>query len=466
MKLILSLALVVLATVASPASAQDPVSDAAPAPAIETVSVDPKARDHDIEIRLENILAATKWFDKLDVRVQEGVVFLDGASDTGAHATWAADLARRTQDVAAVINRLEVEPPSIVDFEPATAGLRDLGRSIVGALPLVVFALVVLGIGWLLSRLSAAIARRALARRTIAPLLREVIARVAGAAVLIIAIYVVFRVAGLTTVALSVVGGTGLLGLVLGIAFRGITENFLASIFLSIQPPFRTGDLLAIGEHVGYVERLTNRATVLLSLDGNHIQIPNSTVYQATIRNYTSNPNRREDFLVGIGYDDAISDGQAVALQVLADHPAVLSDPEPWVLVESLGAATVNLRVYFWLDGTQHGWLKVKSSVIRLVKRAFQYAGISMPDEAREMVFPRGVPVHVIHDDEQPAGTPTVSAPRSQQVPGETEDVTTAAEAGLRSDAGELREQARKSRTPEGGDDLLAARPVEPAQPS
>ncbi len=325
------------------------------------------------------------------------------------------------------------------------------------------FALAVLGIGWLLSRLSAWITRRALARRTIAPLLREVIARVAGAAVMIVAVYVVFRVAGLTAVALSVVGGTGLLGLVLGIAFRDITENFLASVFLSIQPPFRTGDLLAINDHVGYVARLTNRATVLLALDGNHIQIPNSKVYQATIRNFTSNPNRREDFTVGIGYEDAISEAQAVALKVLAEHPAVLSDPEPWVLVESLGAATVNLRVYFWLDGTHHSWLKVRSSVIRLVKRAFQCAGISMPDEAREMVFPHGVPVHLVRDDAQPEVARTVSAPRSQQVPDETEDVTTASEAGLRSDAGELREQSRKSRTPEGGDDLLAA-PVEPVQ--
>lgn len=361
-----------------------------------------------------------------------------------------------------MINRLEVEPPSVFDFEPATSGLRDFGRSIVGALPLVLFGVVVLGIGWLLSRLTAGLTRRALAQRTMAPLLREVIARVAGAAVLIVAMYIVFRIAGLTTVALSLVGGTGLLGLVIGIAFRGITENFLASIFLSIQPPFRTGDLLAIDDHVGYVERLTNRATVLLSLDGNHIQIPNSRVYQATIRNYTSNPNRREDFTVGIGYEDAISEAQAVALKVLAEHSAVLSDPEPWVLVESLGAATVNLRVYFWLDGTLHSWLKVKSSVIRLVKRAFQGAGISMPDEAREMVFPRGVPVHLIREGEQLAEAPTVPAPRSPQVPDETDEVTTAAEAGLRSDAGDLREQARKSRTPEGGDDLLAGRLVEP----
>ncbi len=130
MKLLTSFVLVALAVVVAPASAQDPGS--APAPAAETVAVDPKSLDHEIEARLENIFAATKWFQVLDVRVQEGVVFLKGMSDTEDHATWAADLARRTQDVAAVVNWLEVASPPVFDFEPATAGLRDLGRSIVG----------------------------------------------------------------------------------------------------------------------------------------------------------------------------------------------------------------------------------------------------------------------------------------------------------------------------------------------
>ena len=445
---------------AQPARAQEPPAPAPPFTPVTTgtIGVAATARDPEIAARLESVLKATSWFESLDVRVQDGVVFLAGTSDTSEQRVWAGDLARRTQDVAAVVNRIEVRTPSVFDFEPATRGLRDLGRGIVGALPMFAFAMAVLGIAWLFSRTARALTRRALERRTLAPLLREVISRAVGAVVLLIGLFIVFRVSGLTAVALSVVGGTGLLGLVLGIAFRGITENFLSSIFLSIQPPFRTGDLLAIGEHVGYVERLTNRATVLISLDGNHIQIPNSTVYQSTIRNFTSNPNRREDFTVGIGYDDAIDEAQAVAMRVLAEHPAVLDSPEPWVLVESLGSATVVLRIYFWLDGTQHSWLKVKSSVIRLVKRAFQTAGISMPDEARELVFPNGVPVRMVAD-EQPVNPERAAEHRPTPPAGGTGDITTAAEAGLRSDAGELREQSRKGRTPEEGSDLLAQRP-------
>jgi len=272
---------------------------------------------------------------------------------------------------------------------------------------------------------------------------------------MLVGLYLVLRIAGLTQLALTVVGGTGLIGLVLGIAFRDITENFLASLFLSFQQPFRDGDLVEVANVTGYVQRLTSRATVLITPDGNQVQVPNSSVFKGTIRNFTSNPNRREDFIVGIGYDESITSAQEVALKVLADHPAVLDEPEPLVLVENLGSSTVNLRVYFWLDGGRHSWLKVKSSVIRHIKRAFQDAGISLPDEAREVTFPDGVPVRMIEGERAAeAAEPTLAKPTA-----EPETVATKAEAGLQSESEEIKGQARRSWTP--GENLLT--PPEPA---
>jgi hypothetical protein len=235
------------------------------------VDVTPVARDEQIRDRLHGILIATQWFEEIDIRVQDGVVFLAGLADSDAHRTWAADLSRRTQGVVAVVDRLELPAPSVSSFAPAIEGMKDLGKTIVGALPFVVFALVVLLIAWGISRIAMKLARHALSKRSVAPLLREVLSKVVGAIVIIIGLYVVFRIAGLTAVALSVVGGTGLLGLILGIAFRDITESFLASIFPSLHPPFRTDDLLSIGDHVGYVERLRSRATAMTSSDQEHV---------------------------------------------------------------------------------------------------------------------------------------------------------------------------------------------------
>ena len=83
-------------------------------------------------------------------------------------------------------------------------------------------------------------------------------------------------------------------------------------------------------------------------------------------------------------------------MKILNDHPAVLSDPKVLVLVDRLGSATVNLKVYFWYDGSIYNRFKIKSSLIRLVKQSFEKEGISMPDEAREIIFPDGVPVSML----------------------------------------------------------------------
>lgn len=419
------------------------------------INVQPTARDEQIRQRLQSILEATGWFSNPKVQVREGVVFLTGQTATDEYKKWAGDLALNTQDVAAVVNQIELTEPPIWNFQPALAGLQELRLGLVRSIPLILFSLLVLLVTWAVTRYSVRLVRHPLSRRFSSPLLGNVAAYTIGVLIFLIGLYVVFQVAGLTSVALTVMGGTGLIGLILGIAFRDITENFLASIFLSVQNPFESGDLVEIAGILGYVQALTTRATLLMTTDGNHVQIPNATVYKSNIHNYTSNPHRRVDFGIGIGYDDSITAAQEVALKVLEEHPAVLKDPEPWVLVDGLGSATVNLRVYFWLDGRQHSWLKVKSSVVRLVKRAFQSEAISMPDDARETIFPQGISVRLLKSDgieETGAATPQPAMPQPVE---ESGSVSTEAEAGLRSDAEEIQEQARQSRTPEEGENLL-----------
>ena len=359
----------------------------------DSVAVTPRARDVDIAGRLQRILLATGWFRRPDVRVREGIVFLEGVADSEQHREWATRLGRNTEDVLAVVNRMAVPERSVWDLSPAWKKLHLVAAEAVRAFPLILVAAAMIIASWIVARWSFRGASRVLRHRFRSLLVSEVMARAVALPVFILGLYVVLRISGLTGLALSLLGGTGLAGLIIGFAFRDIAENFLASLLISSQRPFATGDLITVVGHTGFVQRVNTRATLLMTLEGNHVQIPNSTIYKSTITNFTANPNERFDFLVGIGYEGSIANAQTVALDVLRDHPAVLSDPEPLVLAERLGAATVDLRIYFWVDITVHSALKVKSSVIRLVKRAFDQAGISMPDEAREVVFPHGVPI-------------------------------------------------------------------------
>ncbi|HUV64881.1 MAG TPA: mechanosensitive ion channel family protein [Sedimentisphaerales bacterium] len=419
------------------------------------VDVNPVARDEEILKRLQSVLYATNWFTDPQVRVAEGVVFLSGKVESEEIKKWAGNLARNTQDVVAVVNRMEVLEPPVWDFRPASSGLLILWRDFIRSLPYIIFGLLILALSVGAGTLATGVARLFLRRRIRTKLLQNVIARGVGGFIFLSGAYIILRVFGLTQLAFTVIGGTGLIGLALGIAFREITENFLASIFLSMQRPFETGDLVEVSGETGYVQQLNMRTTILMTLDGNLVQIPNASVYKSNLRNFTTNSNRREDFVVGIGYDDAINDAQEIVRKVLADHPAVLNDPEPSVLADSLGRSTVNLRVYFWLNGREHSWLKVRSSVIRLVKLAFQKHGISMPDEAREVVFPQGVPVTVL--DGKPADARGATPGKQLPLHEELDEVSTKAEAGLYSEAVVIEEQARQAQPLKDGENLLPA---------
>lgn len=420
------------------------------------VDVKPISLDKDIRRRLQHVLDATDWFTDPQVRVEEGIVFLNGKVESDELKKWAGDLAKNTQDVVAVVNRLQVTQQSVWDFSQPWSGVLLLWSDFIRALPFLIIALLILILTVGSSLLSIRGTRALLRPRIRTKLLQNVIARTVGGLVLICGVYLILRVSGLTQLALTLVGGTGLIGLIVGIAFRDITENFLASIFLSMQSPFETGDLVEISGITGYVQQLNMRTTILMTIDGNLVQIPNSSVYKSTISNFTTNANRREDFVVGIGYDDAINEAQEIALEVLVKHPAVLNDPEPAVLVDNLGASTVNLRVYFWMNGREHSWLKVRSSVIRLVKRAFQEHGISMPDEAREVVFPQGIPITML-DGKQTEVNATAQAKQvfDEAHHEELDMASTKAEGGLSSEATVIEEQARQARPLKEGVNLL-----------
>ena len=420
------------------------------------VAVEPTARDEAIEQRISRILDATGWYSGAEVSVDDGVVFLDGVAGTQEQRAWARDLAARTEDVVAVVNRIAVHEEVNWDLAPAMAEIEALARRLVAALPLLLLAVLILPLAWWLSSAIAALVRRLLAPRLEQDFLRDVIARAIAIPVLLVGVYLVLQLAGLTGLAVSLLGGAGVVGIVLGFAFRDIAENFLSSLLLSIRRPFRQGDVIGVAGHEGVVQTMNTRSTILLTLDGNHVQIPNATVFKSTIVNYTAAPARRVTAEVGIGYDASIGDTQTLIAEVLRRHDAILRDPPPTVLVDALGSATVNLQAHFWIDGRTLSPHKVRSSALRLIKRALVEHGVSMPDEAREIIFPQGVPLV------RPEGLEAAPAPadtsQHRPAPDEPDAEESSAEGGLGSEIAAMPDGVTEATIPEAASENLLSR--------
>ena len=285
------------------------------------------------------------------------------------------------------------EGGGVTSLSNAQSLLTELWNNFVYRLPGLALGVVVMLVFILLAPYVARVLVKPLTRTTTSPLLRSVIQRSVSLVLILLGIYLFLFLAGLTGFAIAVVSGTGVVGLILGFAFRDIAENFISSLLLTIQRPFKIGDIVQVNDFTGIIQKVTARATTLVDFDGNHIQIPNATIYKGVIKNLTANPLMRGQFVVGVGYDADIQHAQQMAREITIGQENVLRDPEPQILIDELGSSTYNLKVYFWVDVEKTSVVKMSSVLMRNITLAFLEAGISMPDDAREIIFPQGLTV-------------------------------------------------------------------------
>ncbi|MDO6559864.1 mechanosensitive ion channel family protein [Paraglaciecola chathamensis] len=337
------------------------------------------------------------------------------------------------------------------------ADVINLWQQFVLALPMLSLGLVFFVLCYLLAKPVSTLLVRPIGYLSQSQLIKLVTRRTISLLIILLGLYVFLRFAGLSEFAIAIVSGTGVMGLILGFAFRDIAENFISSLLLSVQKPFKIDDVIEVQGQLGIVKQVTARATTLVDFDGNHIQIPNATIYKNIIRNLTANPKMRGKFIIGIGYDSSILDAQQLATKVLTAQPTILQDPEPQVLVDTLGSSTVNLQVYFWIDAQQYSLLKVSSMLMRLIMREFEKNNISMPDDAREIIFPQGVPVHQLAEAEDPKVVQlennAMNKPLSPAIEHDIQDSEHVDD--LSSDTHDIRQQAKQARDPEQGQNIL-----------
>src|SRR3546814_7403117 len=118
--------------------------------------------------------------------------------------------------------------------------------------------------------------------------------------VILIGLLLALNLLGLSSLVGAVLGSAGVIGLVLGFAFKDIAENYIAGVLLSVRKPFSPGELIAIEEYQGKVVALTSRTTIMKTLEGNQLQLPNALVFKSVLLNYSQNTRQRFDFTVGL----------------------------------------------------------------------------------------------------------------------------------------------------------------------
>lgn len=344
----------------------------------ERVTDERAAQDEVIRNELQAVFDRVPGLNRVDVTVDAGVVRLVGTVINAGTRNRAVALAQAMDGVVFVDDRVRESTSLEEQLEPTWDRLRELGYGTIAKLPLIAVALVIVVLAAVLGSLVARWSGPAFLR-TRNPFLQGLIRRFVQGLVVIVGIILALDLLDATALVGAVAGTAGLAGIVLGFAFKDIVENYLAGTLLAMRQPFAKNDHILVDRFEGKVVRLTPRETILMSIQGNHIRIPNAMIFRNPLINYTRNPLRRFEFEYGVGAADDLVAAREVAVAALTRMDGVLADPPPETHVIAIGDSSVTLRSMAWVDQREAEFLRVRSEAIRLVKAQLEEAGLTMP---------------------------------------------------------------------------------------
>ena len=305
--------------------------------------------------------------------------------------------------------------------------------------PLLVLAVAIvlfsLWLGGIASRRMRVLTRISRSNPYMDGLLRNIVKSLIGLAGVLVALDIL----GATSLVGAVLGSAGVVGLVLGFAFKDIAENYIAGVLLSLRQPFSPGDHVRIDSHEGKVVALTSRATVLMTMDGNNLQLPNSLVFKSVLLNYSRNPKRRFDFETNIDARASWHGAMDAGVAAMGGVEGVLAQPAPSALIRSLSNDGATLQFSGWVDQTHNDLGRTRSEAMRRVRRVLREAGITPPETVSKVVLVRtDIDTGHAHETEAPRDTSVDRA---------------------------LDAQVGRARYLEDGGDLLGASPATPESP-
>ena len=253
--------------------------------------------------------------------------------------------------------------------------IEKLKELLVEYTPKILVALAILIIGLFVIKIVVNTSKKVLKKRGVDETLQKFLGDLLSWTLKILLIITVIAKLGIETTSFAAIIAAA--GLAVGLALQGSLANFAGGVLIMVFKPFKLGDLVEAQGEIGVVKEIEIFTTKLTGLSNKEIIIPNGTLSNGNIVNYTTEGTRRVDLTIGVDYAADIKQTKEVLMSVLTSHPKVLKDPAPGVTVAELADSSVNFAVRPWCK-TEDYW-DVFFDVTENTKLALDKAGIEIP---------------------------------------------------------------------------------------
>ncbi|NET27295.1 mechanosensitive ion channel domain-containing protein [Okeania sp. SIO1I7] len=212
---------------------------------------------------------------------------------------------------------------------------------------------------------------------------REAIAAIINYIITIAGILIVLHNAGIDLTSITVIAGALSIGI--GIGMKNIISNFVSGLTILIAQPIKIGDFIEVDDLSGIVEKTSIRSTVIRTIDGIFVIIPNNFLVEQNIINWShKDSTSRLHIPIGVAYgSDTILVTEAL-LDAARKEKKVLSNPSPKVWFKGFGDSALNFELLVWI---KYPPLidSITSSLNFLIDSELRYRNISIPFPQRDL---------------------------------------------------------------------------------
>ena len=240
---------------------------------------------------------------------------------------------------------------------------------------LIVIAIIILFIGWILSKWGNRLTLKSFRKRGLDEALGRFIASLVQYTILAATIITALGTVGLQTTSLIAIFASA--GLAIGLALQGSLSNFASGIMILFFRPFNLGDKVSTGGHTGKVADIGIFTTVLITPNNERIIVPNKTVTSDSIVNYTVEGTLRGAIDVGVAYGSDIEQVREILAKAAQSADLVLQDPASSAAFVGLGASSLDFKVFAW--SATGDFVPMLHNVRNKVYDALNEAGIEIP---------------------------------------------------------------------------------------
>lgn len=278
----------------------------------------------------------------------------------------------------------------------------------------VAFAVAILMVGFLLTRLATRYLRHALrSRARIDQNAAATIERLVHYALLVLVVLFALQTVRIPLTVFTFLGGALAIGV--GFGAQNLINNFISGLILMMERPIKIGDVVEIENQRGRIMEIGARCSRIQLFTGIDVLVPNSAFLERNVINWTlSDPRVRFSVAVGVAYGSPVREVAKLVLRAVEEHGQILKDPPPLVLFQDFGDSALVFEAHYWLNLVLVPDSRTVASDVRFrIERLFREAGISIAFPQRDVHVSVSKPVLV--QLSQPGAEPDSSAARKDE---------------------------------------------------